>query len=243
MLLFMYTGDYQEKPEHHSEEVDKETDGEAMEVQVQRSDEGDGEAKESVSTYLFTTGATASLKEGLAQDDMVQDVQQLESPHTSIRVYAVADKYGVLPLMDVAKERFKLWISQSWASEELPAIAKEVFETTPETNDGLRELVADIVAEHIGVLILRDFWWTTLENSNPLSFMILKRTVSSTARLKRTVETLQEEMIDLRFRDRRLRNDLNEIETCRHCSREFGVCVDGQLGLYTFRCRHCRTRH
>lgn len=92
--------------------------------------------------------------------------------------------------MDVAKERFKLWVSLNWASEELPAIAKEVFETTPEMNAGLRDLVADIVAEHIGVLILRDFWCATLESSNQLSFMVLRRTVSSTARLKRAVATL-----------------------------------------------------
>lgn len=50
---------------------------------------------------------------------------------SSVRVYALADKYDVQPLKVLARHRFEDWIRQNWRHHEVPCLAREVFSTTP----------------------------------------------------------------------------------------------------------------
>ena len=71
---------------------------------------------------------------------------------SSVRVYAIADKYDIPPLKRLAKERFETWAEKNWAREDFSDIVREIFESTPTSDRGLRDIAIRIVALHADVL-------------------------------------------------------------------------------------------
>ena len=81
------------------------------------------------------TGESHSINPAGAENTPEDEVPVLWS---GVRVYALADKYDVQPLKVMARDRFEDWIRLNWRHHELPALAREVFNTTPSSREGCK---------------------------------------------------------------------------------------------------------
>ncbi|KAJ4351825.1 uncharacterized protein N0V89_007169 [Didymosphaeria variabile] len=66
-----------------------------------------------------------------------------EQPHlvTHVKVYAIAEKYGIVGLKSLARKKFADQIQAHLSSEELPEACQEAYESTVDTDRGLRDII------------------------------------------------------------------------------------------------------
>ena len=66
----------------------------------------------------------------------------------NVLVYAVAEKYDIPDLKDLAKGKLQSLARSKWPHDDFYALAERVFSTTPDTDMGLRQIVLDLCEEH-----------------------------------------------------------------------------------------------
>jgi hypothetical protein len=71
----------------------------------------------------------------------------------SLRVYAIADKYLILPLKDLAHIRFTKWAAHHWSSPRFVSAAREIFDGETGNYSGLHEAVISVLAQHADRLL------------------------------------------------------------------------------------------
>lgn len=129
MLLYLYTLDYPDDDISHIR-------GERGATEY--SPPLNKKRKVSVTTGEGTDSDTAS---GVATSD---DPRMMNN----VLIYAIAEKYDIPELKELAKCKFHILASSRWPHDGFDAIAKAVFSTTPENDMGLRQIVLDICEEH-----------------------------------------------------------------------------------------------
>jgi hypothetical protein len=67
-------------------------------------------------------------------------------------MFEIADKYDVIGLKQLAREKFLRAAAVFWNSDEFAPAAHYVFSTTPETDKGLRDIVSKLVSQHMSLL-------------------------------------------------------------------------------------------
>lgn len=182
---------------------------------------------------------------------------------SSVRVYAIADKYDIPPLKDLARQRFGDWAETNWDCVEFPAMVKEVFESTPSTDRGLREVVFELVTNHVDVLLKKEYFRSVTEGIGELGLGVLLQLVEKHSEEKLDVldhieelETraslLKVRLLDcernLAEKSRELATTtsrINELYKCRHCGQSFSIELENSRvgGAAVIRCTSCRTRH
>ena len=65
-----------------------------------------------------------------------------------VKVYALGDKYDVPSLKTTALRKFDKLSSSAWKNAEFPRVVEMVFESTPDSDMGLRNIVTDIIFRH-----------------------------------------------------------------------------------------------
>jgi len=77
-------------------------------------------------------------------------VHQTDWPHnlfTSLRVYVMADKFGVPALKLLARERFYRTAERIYTTcEDFPAVVDEMYRSTPPTDVAMREIACRLIA-------------------------------------------------------------------------------------------------
>ena len=68
---------------------------------------------------------------------------------THTKMYEIADKYEVIGLKALAKEKFSRSCKHFWNTSDFPIAAHHAFSTTPEDDKGLRDLVSSTIAKHM----------------------------------------------------------------------------------------------
>jgi hypothetical protein len=68
------------------------------------------------------------------------------------RLYELGDKYDVVGLKDLAREKFYRACAVYWDSEHFAAAAYHAFSTTPENDKGLRDIVISTILSHMALL-------------------------------------------------------------------------------------------
>ena len=66
----------------------------------------------------------------------------------NVLVYAVAEKYDIPDLKELAQVKFQSLAWSKWPHEDFYALTEMVFSTTPDTDMGLRQTVLDLCGEH-----------------------------------------------------------------------------------------------
>ena len=61
----------------------------------------------------------------------------------NVAVYAIADKYGIPELKELAKTKFKPLLLCAHLTSKTPIFVNAIFETTPSTDPGLREVAIE----------------------------------------------------------------------------------------------------
>jgi hypothetical protein len=99
-------------------------------------------------------------RDGSGRQDISGREEDQPALLSSVRVYAIADKYDIPPLKEMAKKRFETSAEKNWTHRDFSGIVKEIFESTPTSDRGLRDIATRIVASHADVLVQRDeFRW------------------------------------------------------------------------------------
>jgi speckle-type POZ protein len=83
----------------------------------------------------------------------------------SVKVYSIADKCDVPALKMQAKEKFEKAVKTCWNMDVLPRAVSEIYDSTPETERGLRDPVTEIVCKHIKTLLEKQDFKNVLEET------------------------------------------------------------------------------
>jgi hypothetical protein len=209
----------------------------------------------------------------VSPDEMMEDPtreHQSTSDHgehqppliSSVRVYAIADKYNIPPLKELARDRFSNWAKDNWAREDFSDIVREIFESTPKSDRGLRDIVIQIATIHADVLTQKDKFRQLMEDIGDLGLnllcQVLKIHSEEKSGLESRIEYLEADTEELKRKlkegERSLRhksdemdstmNIINNMDECDHCKIGFNIEVERYYaGRATIRCKGCRTRH
>lgn len=83
---------------------------------------------------------------------------------TLAKMYAIADKYDIKGLQSLSRDKFKLAAANNWNHSDLPSAIYTVYTSTPDSNMGLRDIVANLISDHMSLLrkseveaLMRDF--------------------------------------------------------------------------------------
>ena len=69
-----------------------------------------------------------------------------------MHVYALADKFEMRELMDLAVEKFKVHVID-WPQHDFAAIVAEVLDSTPSNDRGLRPVIANVCASNLNKML------------------------------------------------------------------------------------------
>ena len=89
-------------------------------------------------------------------------------------VYSIADKYDIDWLKEIAKAKFEVRARKAWSCKDYPTVVARVFDTTPDTDMGLRDIVGVACAEHIDEILVSETWGELLSNNGTIGLVILK---------------------------------------------------------------------
>ncbi|KAL1794361.1 hypothetical protein ACET3X_007782 [Alternaria dauci] len=67
-------------------------------------------------------------------------------------MYEVADKYDITELRQLAQEKFSLSCDAFWETEPFAKAVEHALTTTPESDTGLRKVLAETIVSHISLL-------------------------------------------------------------------------------------------
>ena len=119
-------------------------------------------------------------------------------------VYSIADKYDIEGLKALAKLSFEAISFAAWDCEDFPAVVDKVFDTTPESDLGLRDVVSVICAKHIDELLVHQSWIDLLSHNGAVGLSIFK------AARKRSVEEVEEAKDEVKECEK----DIDWLESC-----------------------------
>ncbi|KAF2464239.1 uncharacterized protein BDR25DRAFT_97482 [Lindgomyces ingoldianus] len=82
----------------------------------------------------------------------------VEKPYlvTHAKVYAIAEKYGISGLKSLARKKFAHQIELHFSSSELPEACQEAYETTVDSDRGLRDVIIQTFRAHPELSLRKD---------------------------------------------------------------------------------------
>lgn len=187
---------------------------------------------------------------------------------TNILVYALADKFDIGTLKNVAAWKFARRIGEAWYVEDLPELVRGIYESTPETDRVLRDIISDKAAKNVRE-VLKDSKCVALMKENAeFTFDLLLRVHGDGSReiatlraeakdrdaaLEEGKRALGIKAVELSSKDQeieRLDALISSVERatkafdkCRNCADKFGAYVETSYDSVTVRCKSCRCRH
>ena len=186
----------------------------------------------------------------------------------NVLVYAIAEKYDIPELKDLAKHKFHTLASSKWPHDDFHAVTEAVFSTTPETDMGLRQIVMDICGEHSEDILRDKESRAMFFEEKAIAAVILDAAVRKTDQLVKLLDGALAEQVTLgkvileAEEGERIALKQNSAWTsqldvllrktvvprcCQHCGRIEGwdlerADVCGVLGMQ-LRCLYCRSKH
>ena len=193
-------------------------------------------------------------------------------PHGSrmmnnVLVFAVAEKYDIPELKDLAKLKFQTLAGSKWPLDEFQAIAESVFTTTPDNDTGLRQIVLDLCGKHFhhilkdeesraGLLEIQAIAAVVLDaavRKIDLDNMLLDRALAEQIAIREELsqagadrqEALHQKNLWMSQLDSSFER-ANKFQKCRHCHENFQwwlerLSIDDELRI-RLRCASCRTK-
>ena len=245
MISYMYTFDYKDEKYRHSEST------------ISSTSSNDEMAETMDDERQIPPEAVAD-----TQEDSTSTRGEDQPTHfSSARVYALAEKYDISPWKELARQKFCNWAENNWACEDFSAIAREVFESTPKDDRGLRDVVIQLVAKHADIFIQKDGLRQLIEDIGDLGLGVLcqlfKAHSEGELALTSRIEDLENEnavlnrqLKDVELSLKRKSKDIdstiskiNNLVDCQRCKNGFNVDVEDYLyGGLNIRCKGCQAR-
>jgi len=119
---------------------------------------------------------------------------------SSIRVYAVAEKYDIKDLKQLAQSRFSIWASNNWNHSEFPMMVQEVYDSTPSSDRGLRDIVETIVKKNAYCVLHNDEFKKFLINQmGELGVVVFIGALEEVRKLTEEKQLVEKELREIRF--------------------------------------------
>lgn len=104
------------------------------------------------------------------------------------KMYEIADKYDVNGLKDLARTNFSALCAIFWDKDVFAQAAEHALSSTPDSDDGLREVIRQIIISHIELLNKSDIA-ELLSKHTDFVFSVLRRVAEEKAGLKPKAKT------------------------------------------------------
>ena len=194
------------------------------------------------------------------------------TPHGSkmmnnVLVYAVAEKYHISELKELAKCKFQTLASSKWPLDDFDAVVEAVFSTTPDKDMGLRQIILDLCGKHFhdilkhedsraGLLefqaiadVVHDAAVRKIDHDQTLLDGALAKQIAMGQEISKTktdVKKALEQKETLFSQLDAFLGAANSVEECRHCHEKIHSYlerVDSSVGFdLRLRCANCRTK-
>lgn len=126
--------------------------------------------QEAVEGVVELTGDDPSVVDAMLQfmytfeyDWRSNDQEQVSPMLFDVRVYGIAEKYGVSALKVRAKEKFEAVVKKWWHLDDFSHSVVEIYRSTPSTDRGLRDIAVSVACEHISELLKNSSFNDALE--------------------------------------------------------------------------------
>lgn len=139
MLAFLYTSDYRDGGDPHPVTAAVVAFEDAL-GDVHDDEEEEGE-EQPVSAWQH-----AEEEQDVDSATAESDVNPAPSLLNNVLVYALADKYDIAELRELARGKFQTGAGRLLSATEFPEIVREVYSSTPSSDRGLRDIVSQICA-------------------------------------------------------------------------------------------------
>lgn len=103
---------------------------------------------------------------------------------TNSLVYALADKYEIWSLKEVAKTKIAKLINEEWNDDSFLAAVETAWTTTPQSDRGLRELFIPVLREHKTELITKEMYIEAVRSIGDLAVDMMQALSSLTEGLQ-----------------------------------------------------------
>jgi hypothetical protein len=167
--------------------------------------------------------------------DQHQDIsgREVDQPAllSSVLVYAIADKYDIQPLKELAKNRFETSAEKNWAHKDFSDTVKEIFESTPKSDRGLRDIAIRIIASHADMLIQKDEFRQLIEEVGDLGLNTLCLLLEKHSKEKADLQQLYDNTFQM----------ISEWHgPCGYCGRRlFNANVESTSTRISVQCKSC----
>jgi hypothetical protein len=190
---------------------------------------------------------------GIPEDNSVVEESGLLN---NILVYAIADKYGIFELKELAKTKFLAEADSLMSTDEFPEIIKMVY-VLPDGDRALRNAVLKTCVKQVRALMgnvapintvksIGDFGFDILGETLKHNDERLKQILAQKAVLKDEVAKARAEKLnDVKQVTQALLNTItavNRYEACKNCGAGFCGRLDAD-DLTKLRCAKCSTKH
>ncbi len=109
----------------------------------------------------------------------------------NVLVYALAEKYDIQPLKEVAHQKFKHRAAYEWFDEEIVTVLREVYAATPANDTLLRNAIHEVCDRYADKLIFHDEFLKIVKEDGTLACNMLNYTYN--AKVKHHMEHLRKE--------------------------------------------------
>lgn len=90
------------------------------------------------------------------------------------KVYAIAEKYNIKPLKDLARTKFETAADRDWDSPYFPTTIDFVYTSTPPNDRGLRDIVVKLSRDHLKSLLYRPGFESMMEDNGDFGKDLVK---------------------------------------------------------------------
>ncbi|KAL8992659.1 MAG: hypothetical protein Q9169_006930 [Polycauliona sp. 2 TL-2023] len=247
MLTYMYASDYDDIDEPEGETALITDDSPMQPPEVRNSPTTEGGADQP-----STTGMQHVLATPIAERSIQVEVDAINN---NALVYALADKYDVFLLKDLAHAKFQVRAADEWATSDIASVLQTVYNTTPATDRGLRTIMLQVCLRYMDDLIVDESFRELSQADAALCFDVLSVVqkqdsqrsayydliTAREARLKRVTEWTKTQ-------EQGFKQIVLSTANCNRCSRPLDLSVANGAtsdwrGPFIVKCRHCRHKY
>ncbi|KAL8732880.1 MAG: hypothetical protein Q9166_002481 [cf. Caloplaca sp. 2 TL-2023] len=173
----------------------------------------------------------------------------------NVLVYALAEKYDVRLLKELAQTKFEIRASDEWAMEDITTVMSKVYETTPSTDRGLRNAMLGVCLRYEDGLMRDENFLGMLNGDATMCFDVLLEVQQKSKRLSVLLSSVQDKAAKfesikewVKTEERLLKDIILENTFCRSCAQRLDLSISngsaaGWKQPIIIKCRNCRHRY
>lgn len=107
-----------------------------------------------------------------------------------VQTYAIGEIYGVIGIKNLAKRRFEKLAWASWECSTFPVAIQAIYNTTMESDRGLRDVAVEVATTHIGKLLEMDGYRAMMDEVGPFGKEIARNLFQTPSAREKELEAL-----------------------------------------------------